>query len=149
VKKLVLEYWAPLLVWIVTIFVFSTDAFSSNETSKIIVPILAFFFPGLGPQELDVWHGVIRKLGHITEYFILAVFTYRSIRADQPDLAQAKLRTITFVVLAASFDEIHQRFTAFRTPSPVDVGYDCLGAVWALWLITSYENWRLRSHPVL
>ncbi|HLH30192.1 MAG TPA: VanZ family protein [Terriglobia bacterium] len=148
-KKLVLEYWAPLLVWIVTIFVFSTDAFSSNETSKIIVPILAFFFPGLGPQELDVWHGVIRKLGHITEYFILAVFTYRSIRADQPDLAQAKLRTITFVVLAASFDEIHQRFTAFRTPSPVDVGYDCLGAVWALWLITSYENWRLRSHPVL
>jgi VanZ family protein len=115
----------------------------------LILPILTFFFPGLSPQQLTVWHDVIRKLGHITEYFILAIFTYRSIRRDQPDLAQAKLKTIMFIVLAASLDEIHQRFTAFRTPSPVDVGYDCLGAVWALWLITTYETWRLRSYSVL
>jgi VanZ family protein len=149
VKKLVLEYWAPLLVWLVTIFFFSTDLFSANETARIVVPVLAFFFPGLSPRDLDVWHGVIRKLGHISEYFILAVFTYRSIRWEQPDLAQAKLKTILFVALAASFDEIHQRFTAFRTPSPVDVGYDCLGAVWALWLIATYETRRLRTHSFL
>jgi VanZ family protein len=149
VKKRVLEYWAPMVVWLIVIFVFSTDAFSSSETSRLILPILTFFFPGLSPQQLTVWHDVIRKLGHITEYFILAIFTYRSIRRDQPDLAQAKLKTIMFIVLAASLDEIHQRFTAFRTPSPVDVGYDCLGAVWALWLITTYETWRLRSYSVL
>ena len=98
---------------------------------------------------MDLWHGVIRKLGHITEYFILALFAYRSIRHEQPDLAQAKLMTIVFIALAAGFDEIHQRFTAFRTPSPVDVGYDCLGAVCALWLITTYETWRLRTRSVL
>lgn len=138
-----------MLVWLIVMFLFSTDAFSSNETSKIIVPILKFFFPGLSAAQLDIGHAVIRKLAHITEYFILTIFTYRSIRLDQPDLAQAKLKTITFVVLAASFDEIHQVFTAFRGPSPVDVGYDCLGAVWALWLITTYESWRLRSHSVL
>lgn len=138
-----------MVVWLIVIFVFSTDAFSSSETSRLILPILTFFFPGLSPQQLTVWHDVIRKLGHITEYFILAIFTYRSIRRDQPDLAQAKLKTIMFIVLAASLDEIHQRFTAFRTPSPVDVGYDCLGAVWALWLITTYETWRLRSYSVL
>ena len=148
-KKLAFEYWAPLLVWIVTIFFFSTDAFSSSQTSRIIIPFLTFFFPGLSPHQLDLWHGVIRKLGHITEYFILAFFTYRSIKYDHTDPAQAKLRTMTFVVLAASLDEIHQRFTAFRTPSPVDVGYDCLGALWALWLITTYETWRLRPHPFL
>jgi len=149
VKKLALEYWAPLLVWILIIFVFSTDFFSSTETSKIIVPTLTLFFPSLTLQELNLWHGVIRKLGHITEYFILALFTYRSIRYEQPDLAQAKLMTIMFIALAAGFDEIHQRFTAFRTPSPVDVGYDCLGAVCALWLITTYETWRLRTRSVL
>ena len=148
-KKLVVEYWTPLVLWIVTIFFFSTDLFAAGETSRIIVPILAFFFPGLSPHELNVWHGVIRKFGHIGEYFILAVFTYRSLRQDQPDLVQAKLQTIVFVVCAASFDEIHQRFTLFRTASPIDVGYDCLGAVWALWLITTYETWRLRSHSVL
>lgn len=130
-------------------FFFSTDVFSSSQTSRIIIPILTFFFPGLSPDQLDLWHGVIRKLAHITEYFILALFTYRSIRYDETDPAQAKLRTMTFIVLAASLDEIHQRFTAFRTPSPVDVGYDCLGAVWALWLITTYEIRHLRPHSFL
>ncbi len=148
-KKLALEYWAPLLLWIGTMFFFSTDVFSSSQTSRIILPILTFFFPGLSPDQLDLWHGVIRKLAHITEYFILALFTYRSIRYDETDPAQAKLRTMTFVVLAASLDEIHQRFTAFRTPSPVDVGYDCLGAVGALWLITTYEIRHLRPHSFL
>ena len=148
-KRLVLEYWAPLLVWLLTIFFLSTDLFSQNETSRIIIPILTFFFPGLSPAELTLWHSVIRKFAHITEYFILAVFTYRSMKYEQPDPLQAKLRTFAFIVLAASLDEIHQRFTAFRTPSPVDVGYDCFGAVWALWLITLYETRRLRSHSVL
>lgn len=148
-KKVVLEYWAPLLVWLLTMFFFSTDFFSASETSHVIVPILQFLFPGLTPAQLELWHGFIRKLAHITEYFVLTFFTYRSIRHNQPDLAHAKLKTITFVVFAASLDEIHQRFTSFRTPSPVDVGYDCLGAVLALWLIATYETRRLRTYSFL
>ena len=120
-KKLAVEYWVPLLIWILVIYGFSTDTFSSSETSKIIVPTLRFFFPHLAPQELNLWHGVIRKLAHITEYFILALFTHRSIRHEHPDPLQAKLMTIAFVALAACFDELHQKFTTFRTPSPVDV----------------------------
>jgi VanZ family protein len=149
VKRLALEYWAPLLLWLITIFYLSTDLFSDKQTSRIIIPVLAFFFPGLSPAELSVWHGVIRKFAHITEYFILAVFTYRSLSYEQQDLVQAKLRTFAFIVFAATFDEIHQRFTSFRHPSPLDVGYDCFGAVWALWLITTYETRRLRPHSVL
>ena len=148
-KKLAIEYWAPLLLWLILIFFLSTDTFASGQTSRIIVPILRFLFPGLSPQELDLWHGVIRKFGHVSEYFILAVFTYRSVKYDQSDPLRAKLRTIAFVVLAAMLDELHQRFTASRTASPVDVGYDCLGAVWALWIITTYETRRLRTHSIL
>ena len=148
-KKLALEYWTPLLVWILAIYSFSTDGFSSAETSKIIVPILRFFFPHLTPPELDLWHTVIRKLAHITEYFILTLLVYRSLKHEQFDPVQVKLTTITFVTLAAGLDELHQRFTSFRTPSPVDVAYDCFGAVCALWLITTYETWRLRTRSVL
>lgn len=148
-KKLVIEYWTPLVIWLLLIFFFSTDRFAAGETSRIIIPILAFIFPGLSPHELTLWHGVIRKFGHITEYFILAVFTYRSLTHEQPDIVQAKLRTMTFVVLAALFDEFHQRMTSFRGASLIDVGYDCLGAVWALWLITTHENRHLRTHPIL
>jgi VanZ family protein len=149
VKNLIIEYWAPLVVWLVTIFFLSTDAFSALETSRIIVPILVFFFPHSSTGQLEFWHSVIRKLAHITEYFILAILVYRSLKHEQPDLVQAKLRTIVFVVFAATFDELHQRFTVSRGASPIDVGYDCLGAVWALWLITTYETRRLRSHPIL
>jgi VanZ family protein len=148
-KKLALAYWLPVLVWLLLMFFFSTDFFSASETSRFIIPGLRFFFPWLSLDQLYVGHSVIRKLAHITEYFILTLFAYRSIRHDQPDLAQAKLKTITFVVFAAALDEIHQRFTAFRTPSPVDVGYDCFGSVLALWLIATYESWRLRTYSVL
>jgi VanZ family protein len=149
VKKLVFEYWGPVVVWLITIFFFSTDRFSASETSRVVIPVLTLLFPQLSPAELDLWHGVVRKFSHVAEYFILATFTYRSLKYTQQDLAQSKLRTITLVLFAAILDELHQGLTMSRTPSLVDVGYDCVGGVWALWLITGYETWRLRSHPVL
>ncbi|HSU89160.1 MAG TPA: VanZ family protein, partial [Terriglobia bacterium] len=91
----------------------------------------------------------IRKCGHISEYFVLAALAYRCFRREQRKPLETRVKTIAFVLLAALLDEWHQSFTAFRGPSIVDVGYDCFGAVWALWLITTYETWRLRSHSVL
>ena len=148
-KRLVIEYWLPLVLWLIVIFIFSTDYFSATRTSSVIVSILHFLFPSRPLQQLEFWHAVIRKLGHITEYALLAFLTYRTMKLEQLDLTQARVRTMGFVLVAASFDELHQAFTLFRTPSPFDVGYDCLGAVWALCLITFYEAWRLRTHPVL
>ncbi|MBI2150643.1 MAG: VanZ family protein [Acidobacteria bacterium] len=148
-KRLVLEYWTPLVVWLVAIFLFSTDTFSSAETSRIIVPFLKFLFPGLSPDDLQTWHGVLRKIAHVAAYFILAVFAYRSLKYGQSDLVQPKVRAMVFVASAALLDEFHQGFTVSRGASIVDVGYDCLGAVWALWLITAYETRRLRPYSVL
>jgi VanZ family protein len=149
VKTIVLEYWLPILLWLGAIFFFSTDAFSSRETSRIIVPVLTFIFPNMPPDRIDIWHEVIRKFGHIIEYFILAVFLHRALKYDQPELVGPKLRSMTFILLAALLDEFHQSFVPSRGPSIVDVGYDCLGGVWALWLITGFEARRLRSHSIL
>ena len=148
-KKLVLEYWTPAVLWLVMMYFFSTDMMSSGETSQFIVPMLTFFFPGLSPAQINLWHGVIRKLAHVTEYFILASLLYRCLTFDHPNRINAKLRTIIFITLAALIDELHQSFTASRTASIVDVGYDCLGGVWALWLITMYELRRLRPRSIL
>jgi VanZ family protein len=149
VKRLVFEYWTPLFLWLILLLMCSTDSFSAGETSKIIVAYLRFVFPGLAPDQLHFWHAVIRKTAHITSYFVLAVFTYRCLKVEQADLTQAKLVTLGLVVFAATFDEIHQEFTLFRAASPVDVGYDCLGAVLALRLVTTYETRRLRSYSIL
>jgi VanZ family protein len=143
------EYQLPVLVWLMTMFLFSTDAFSSNETSKIIVPALTYLFPKLSPHQIDFWHLFIRKCGHISEYFILTVLAFRSFEYEEIDPLDTRFRTMTFVLMAALLDEWHQSFTASRGASIVDVGYDCVGGVLALWLITAYETWRLRSHSVL
>jgi VanZ family protein len=149
VKRLATEYWLPLILWLVVIFTFSTDAFASSETSRIITPALHLLFPSLSTLQLEFWHEELRKLGHITEYFVLALLTYRALRQYKSDLIHAILRTLSFAVFAGTFDELHQRFTLFRTASPVDIGYDCLGAVMALLLISTYEYRRLRTHSVL
>ena len=148
-NRLAIEYWMPLILWLVVIFIFSTDAFASSETSRVITPALQVLFPWLSTQQLEFWHAVLRKLGHITEYFILAALTHRVLKQYKSDLIQAKLRTLSFAVFVGAFDELHQAFTFFRTASPADIGYDCLGAVTALLLITTYEFRRLRTHSFL
>src|SRR5262245_53774480 len=139
----------PLILWLVVIFIFSTDAFASSETSRIITPALQVLFPWLSTQQLEFGHAILRKLSHITEYFVLAVLTYRVLTQYKSDLIKAKLRTLSFAVFVGTFDELHQGFTLFRTASPADIGYDCLGAVAALLLITRYEYRRLRAHSLL
>src|SRR5262249_33244301 len=139
------EYQLPVLVCLMTMFFLSTDLFSANETSKIIVPALTFFFPSLNYDQIEFWHIVVRKCGHVSEYFFLTILVFRSFYNEIYDLSLTKLRTITFVLMAALLDEWHQSFTAWRGASIVDVGYDCLGGVLALSLITAYEAWRLRS----
>ena len=148
-KKLIVEYWIPIVAWLLVMFLFSTDMMSSSETSRFIVPALKFLFPGLTESGISFWHGVIRKLAHVTEYFILATFVYRALKFERPNLIDAKLRTIVFVALAALLDEFHQSFVPSRTATIIDVGYDCLGGVWALWMIAVYEFRRLRSHTLL
>jgi len=132
----VLEYWCPLLMWIAVTYLFSMDNFSSGETSRFILPLLHFFFPGLSPDQLVFWHGVVRKLGHVTEYTVLGFLSYRAIKLDHSDVATAKVLTFVFVLLAAGIDEFHQSLTASRSASLVDVGYDGAGGLLALGINT-------------
>jgi VanZ family protein len=149
VKRLVIEYWTPLVLWLAVMFFFSTDMFSSGETSRVIVPILTFFFPGASPPALQFWHAAIRKFGHVTEYFFLAVLSYRSLKRERPDFAYTALQVVYLAAVVAAVDEFHQSLTQYRTASPVDIGYDCLGAVTAVWLIGLYETRHLSTHSVL
>jgi VanZ family protein len=143
------EYQLPVVLWLLSIFFFSTDLFSANQTGRIIIPILMFLFPTISYEQTDFWHLVIRKSGHVTEYAVLATLAYRCFKSEHISLSDTRVRTILFVVVAALMDEWHQLFTAFRGASIMDVGYDCLGGVWALGLIGVYETWRIRSHSIL
>lgn len=148
-RTLALEYCLPVALWLTVLFVFSTDTFSGSQTSRIIGPLLHFLFPGLSAADIAFWHGVLRKAGHVGGYFILTLLTYRSLAYEKPKPTRSAVLTGGFVLIAALADEYHQSFTATRGASLFDVGYDCVGGLSALCLITIYETRNLRSRPLL
>ena len=143
--------WFALLAWIIFLLYASTDSFSIEETSGLIVPILSFLLPWLTPDELQFAHGVCRKAGHVIGYFILGVLAWRAFTAEPGRFARARLLAASVVLAVAVTDELHQSFVPSRTGSVLDIGYDCIGGLTALLLVPRFRNETrsLYSHPVL
>ncbi len=128
----IVKYWLAVILWMCVTFLMSTDAFSAQNTSRIIEPILKFLFPSISAHSLQLAHFMIRKMGHITEYFILAMLLFRAFRAGshEPHALRWAVSSLIVVALFSSSDEFHQMFVASRTPSVVDVCIDtCSGLV--------------------
>lgn len=127
-----LRRWWPALAWAVVISLFSTSAFTSDNTGRIIVPILHWLFPHAAIATLLEIHHVIRKCGHFTEYFILSLLVLRGIRAGRRDARITwALAAIAIVACYASLDEFHQIFVPGRTPAIADVLLDTIGGICA------------------
>jgi VanZ family protein len=144
--SLFLKYWLPVLVWLGLIFIGSTDLMSAENTSRFLIPFLHWLDPHISWAAINAIHTVIRKLGHVTEYAILAVLLSRALRSGK----SFKARTATFFVLVwfacgifAASDELHQSFVRSRTPSARDAMIDIGGAFVGLlvcWTFTAKEK---------
>lgn len=125
------KYWLPVIIWMGVIFWMSTGMFSPEHTSQIIVPFLNFLYPGLAPHHVDMIHGLIRKAGHVTEYFLLGILFFRAFRTDS--LQKWRLRWTIYAIIGvmayAALDEFHQAFVSLRNASLVDVGIDSAGGI--------------------
>src|ERR1700745_3342736 len=75
------KYWMPAIVWMVLIFLGSTDVLSAEHTSRFLVPFLRWLDPPISLAALAEIQFGIRKLGHFTEYAILAALLCRALRA--------------------------------------------------------------------
>jgi VanZ family protein len=137
-----LARWWPALVWAVVISLFSTHLFTSENTGRVIIPILHWFFRSASPQTLRLMHHVIRKCAHFTEYFILSLLILRGIRAGRhgTKLAWAVL-AIVIVAGYASLDEFHQSFVPGRTPAVTDVLIDTTGGATAQAIAALFALW--------
>jgi len=127
----IVRTWAPVVIWKVLIFIFSTDAFAAPHTKSFFAPILSWLVPGITPEILQSIHGLLRKLGHLTEYFILAVLLGKTLKAQWPEHSQRRRIAASVIVatLYAISDEWHQSFVPSRTASAVDVAIDAGGAI--------------------
>ncbi len=125
-----LKRWWPALLWALVISAFSTGVFTSDNTSRIIIPVLKWFFPHASQETLFFMHHLIRKAGHFTEYFILSLLILRGIRAGKQGAHLAwALGAIAIVGCYAAFDEFHQAFVPGRTAAVSDVLLDTAGGI--------------------
>lgn len=133
-RRGLIKLYAPLLIWIGVIFVLSGSQGSMNQTSRIIRPILEFLFPSAPEETLQIYHGIIRKTAHFTEYAILGLLGVRAFRRAAPSfLVGHPFASATgLVILVASVDEINQSFNPARTGSAIDVLIDISGGIAAI-----------------
>jgi VanZ family protein len=124
------KYWFPVLLAMAFIFWMSTKTFSAENTYIIIEPILRFFSPSLSRRKIAVIHWVIRKLAHLTEYFISGLLLFRAFRSGSSERWKWRwvYSTLVVVLLLAASDEFHQSFVPNRDSNAMDVGYDSAGA---------------------
>lgn len=75
-------------------------------------------------------HHFIRKMGHVTEYFILSLLILRGIRAGKTGIHLGwALAAVAIVGCYAALDEFHQSFVPGRTAAVSDVLIDTAGGV--------------------
>jgi VanZ family protein len=126
-----IQNWVPVMVWMAVIFLFSSDYFSAENTTPLIAPILSNLFPDLAAPHIENIALMIRKLGHLSEYFILAFLLMRALNVEfaERSARQRILWSLIFIVVFAASDELHQAFVPSRTASVGDVIIDTLGGI--------------------
>jgi VanZ family protein len=132
--------YAPIVLWLVVIFFLSSPAGAMPETSRIIGPLLQFFFPDMPSETRQIIHGYVRKIAHFTEYAILAFLAVRALSLSSSVILQKWRYVLAFVFVAviASIDEFNQSFESSRTGSVWDILLDISGGavmIAFLWLI--------------
>jgi len=135
--------WWPVLAWAALIWMFSTSWFTSGNTGRIIGPAFQWLLPHASPETIELLHAVVRKCGHLFEYFIFSLLVLRSVRggrSGQP--LKWALITIGIVAAYASIDEYHQSFVPGRTAAVADVLLDTAGGAIAQVLVAV---WPTRS----
>lgn len=101
--------YLPVIVWAGLIFLLSAQ---SN-------------LPGF---DVVLYDYLFKKASHIFVYAVLYALIFRAINYDRT-LPAANWQLPFLLTLAyAIVDEFHQVFTPNRHPSPLDVGFDMLGA---------------------
>lgn len=131
--------YAPLVLWLGVIFYLSSPEGAFSNTSRIIGPLLDFFFPDMPEATRLIIHGYVRKAAHFSEYAVLAFLAARAcvISASEFLSRVRYLLPLALVIVVAVADEFNQSFEASRTASVFDVVIDVAGGavmMTLLWL---------------
>jgi VanZ family protein len=142
------RYWLPVLIWMFLIFSASADSNSGPTSSRLIGPVVRFFFPEISPENLDQIVFVVRKAAHVSEYAVLSWLLARAfMKPGTPPGAWSRKAAVFAWLIAAlysSSDEFHQSFVPNREARSSDVLIDSAGA--ALGVVVFFWFGRFRGY---
>lgn len=141
--------YAPLVSWMLFIYLASTSGFSADNTSRILRPLLLWLFPHISEERIGALHFLIRKAAHFTEYAVLGFLAARAfIGSSHQVLNENWITAGTVLVVAyALLDEFHQSFVSARTASLFDSLIDIAGGLFALICFAYFNRYRLHTLP--
>ena len=114
----------------------SSDLGSADNTAGPIAWIVTALFPWATTAQIELAHTAVRKVGHLTEYAILAALWFRALYAGcRLPTTQSALGALAVSVSWAIADELHQSFVPSRTASFLDVAFDAIGAALLLFIV--------------
>lgn len=102
--------------------------------------------PAMLNHYVEILHPYVRKLAHVTEYFLLAVSVSFPLCVYGLRGAVLAITSGSFCVLCACLDEYHQSFVAGRGPSGRDVMIDSIGVLAGVILVRLV--WMLRKKRI-
>jgi VanZ family protein len=134
--------YGPPLAWMVFMFFASTGALSGENTSRIVRPLLLYFFPDISEEKIYQVHFVTRKIAHFVEYAVLALLAARALSSSSRLLLRRRWFAISLlvVVIYSLADEYHQSYVPSRGASIYDSLIDTLGGLTSLLLYTAWRN---------
>lgn len=121
--------WLPVLLWMGLIFYMSAQ-------------------PDLPHHPDDIVDLILKKMGHMAEYGILAGLVWWAWpKGGEADSRRIFLFTLIISGLYAISDEFHQFFVPGRDGRLLDVAFDLVGALLILLLLTNLTSLVDRREP--
>ena len=139
-----------LILWMGLICSFSsqTGTSSSSLSTKVLTRIAITIDKDMTDEEIDEfvdkYSFIIRKVAHLTIYFILGILAYINLREYMKVTPALVIYSIIFCLVYASTDEIHQLLVNGRSGNIYDVILDTCGSTLAI-LISYYSRRRLKK----
>ncbi len=139
-----------LILWMGLIFSFSnqTGTSSSSLSTKVLTRIAITIDKDMTDEEIDEfvdkYSFIIRKVAHLTIYFILGILAYINLKEYMKVTPALVIYSIIFCLVYASTDEIHQLLVNGRSGNIYDVILDTCGSTLAI-LISYYSRRRLKK----
>lgn len=112
-----------VILWMTLIFIMSSsNSIESNNQSGYIVNYIANLF---NITNLNTLSYIVRKLAHLTEYFILGFLVINMITCYK----KKTYISIIICILYAISDELHQSLVPGRSPQIKDIIIDSIGSL--------------------